>query len=122
MCIFTKRAPHSQSDVEVTLSIANFLKIHQKSAPDPHAEVYSLHPCCILVASPSYVGGFRTPRGTRKSMYNLFMDLVWSDLGANLAPLGPTWTQLGPNLDPTWHQLQPTCANDHQSGPNVIKK
>ena len=74
-----------------------------------------LLPCCVAVATLVYVGGFRAPRGTRKSVYNLFMDLVWSDLGANLA-------QLGPNLDPTWHQLQPTSANDHQSGPKVIKK
>ena len=105
--ISKKRARHGQSDVEVTLSIENVPKIHKKlprihTSSIPVASL--LHPCCILVASSSYVSGFRTPRGTRKIVYNLFMDAVFSDLRANLA-------QLGPNLDPTWHQLRPTCEN-----------
>ena len=105
-----KRARHSQSDVEVTLSIENVSKIYQKSAPDPH----QVHPCCSLVASlllplplvvpsPNHVGGLWTLRGSRKSVYNLFM-------GSFGPILVPTWTQLGPNLDPTWTQLGPNLA------------
>ena len=41
MYISKKRARHSHSDVEVTLSIENVPKIHQKSGPDPH----QFHPC-----------------------------------------------------------------------------
>ena len=125
ICISKKRGRHNQSDVEVTLSIEtvpkiyqNLLRIHTRTilvAP-------SLLPCCFLVASllllvaySSYVGGLRTLRGTRKSVYNLFM----VSFGPILVPTWPnldptwtqTWTQLGPNLDPTWTQLQPTCEN-----------
>ena len=46
MCISEKRGRHSQSYVEVILSIENVPKIYQKSAPDQH----QVHPCCFLVA------------------------------------------------------------------------
>ena len=129
MCISKKRGRYSQSYVEVILSIENVPKIYQKCAPDRHQGhlcwplVASLTPtCCLLVVSSSHVGGFRTLRGSRKNVYNLFMGSFGPILLPTWRHLDPTWIQLGSNLDLTWHQLQPTCENPYQSDPKVIKK
>ena len=111
MCISKKRGRHSQSDVEVILSIENIPKFYQKCAPDRHQG----HPCWLraplLIPSPSHVGGLRTLRGSRKNVYNLFMGSFGPILVPTWRNLDPTWIQLGSNLDLTWHQLQPTCEN-----------
>ena len=114
MCISTKRGRYSQCDVEVMLSIENVSKIYQKCAPDRHsAGQRSIYARLLLLTrcSSSHVGGFRTLRGGRKNVYNLFMGSFGPILVPTWRHLDPTWIQLGSNLDLTWHQLQPTCEN-----------
>ena len=118
MCISKKRGRHSQSDVEVILSIENVPKIYQKCAPDRHqghlrppTPPSSFPPLHFFVPAPSHVGGFRALRGSRKNVYNLFMGSFGPILVPTWRNLDPTWIQLGSNLDLTWHQLQPTCEN-----------
>ena len=125
MCMSTKRGRYSQCDVEVMLSIENVSKIYQKCAPDRHSagqrSIYALS-SLLRRCSSSHVGGFRTLRGSRKNVYNLFMGSFGPILVPTWRHLDPTWIQLGSNLDLTWHQLQPTCENPYQSDPKVIKK
>ena len=51
----------------------------------------------ILIASTSNVGGLQTLRGSRKSVYNLFMGSFGPILVPTWRHLDPTWTQLGIN-------------------------
>ena len=122
MCISEKRGRYSQSYVEVILSIENVSKMYQKCVPDGRLQPKKIDVRMILFASSSNVVGSRTLRGSRKSVYNLFMGSFGPILVPTWRHLDPTWIQLGSNLDLTWHQLQPTCENPYQSDPKVIKK
>ena len=118
MYISEKRSRHSQSYVEVILSIENVPKMYHKCAPDPHQG----HPCCSLVVPLPFPFPYSSLRrrmlagcgpfgGSRKSVYNLFMGSFGPILVPTWRNVDPSWTQLGPSLDPTWHQFQPTCEN-----------
>ena len=114
MCISEKRGRHSQSYVEVILPIENVPKMYQKCFQDGRLQAKDRgkppYPFLLFPSTPN-VGGLRTLRGSRKSVYNLFMGSFGPILVPTWRNLDPTWIQLRPNLDPTWHQLQPTCEN-----------
>ena len=42
-----------------------------------------------------------------------------SQLGANIGQVEPTWSQLGPNMSPTWAKLEPTWP---QVGPRLAQE
>ena len=63
MCISEKRGRHSQSYVEVILSIENVSKMYQKCVPDGRLQPKKIDVRMILFASSSNVVGSRTLRG-----------------------------------------------------------
>ena len=105
MCISKKRGRHSQSDVEVILSIENVPKFYQKCAPDRHQG----HPCWLraplLIPSPSLRPAMLAGCGPLGGAVKMCIICLWARLVRSWYQLGATWTQLGPNLDPTWTQL-----------------
>ena len=94
MCISEKRGRHSQSYVEVILSIENVSKMYQKCVPDGRLQPKKIDVRMILFASTSNVVGSRTPGGAVK----VCIICLWARLVRSWYQLGATWIQLGPNL------------------------